>query len=50
LINKSSRAKPAMAKIMNKMPLKFSIPFSLSELHLNFNGSYDLWNNKEPFY
>jgi len=50
LINKSSRAKPAMAKIMNKIPLKFSIPFSLSELHLNFNGSYDLWNNKEPFY
>ena len=25
LINKSSRAKPAMAKIMNKIPLKFSI-------------------------
>jgi hypothetical protein len=27
LINKSSRANPAMDKIMNKIPLKFSISF-----------------------
>ena len=39
LINKSSRAKPAMAKIMNKMPLKFSISFMLYELRLNYNWS-----------
>ena len=40
LINKSSHAKPAIARIINKIPLKFSILIR-SNLKLNFNWSRD---------
>ena len=40
LINKSSHAKPAIARIINKMPFKLSISIH-SHLKLNFNWSRD---------